>query len=123
MDILLAKIIGLYFVIIAISLFVNKNYIENIVTAYSKPEFSLLAGTITLLLGLLLINIQHSWKPGADLILSLIAWIILIKGIILTCCPKVLQKLNKSMYQPKYIFINIAILVTLGLTLIYHGFF
>ena len=85
----LARYIGLYELIVALSMFAHKADTAEAVAAllHDRPMLYL-GGLITLALGLALVLAHNIWSAGAlARIVTLIGWLTLIKGLMLVFLP------------------------------------
>lgn len=125
-SIFLAKIIGLYLVIVSFAVFLNAKLIKNIVaTLPENPAFPfliLLSGVITLILGLLMVLSHNLWARNWTVIITLMSWLVLISGIIRMVFPQVVIAISKRM-KLKGIMGTAVCSLFLGAYLTYQGFF
>ncbi len=120
---LLAKIIGLIFIIISTSLLINKKNQTLLFDLYKNPKAILITGFFEIFIGIFLI-IQHNiWELSFRLIITFIGWILLIRGIGRVFSPKLTINTIKK-YQKKPLLMNIMLLFIfiVGVYLVYMGF-
>ncbi len=87
-SIFLAKVIGLYFVIVSLLLLLNperfrlfsEKFLENEIQIFSTALF-------TLILGILMVVSHNVWVYDWRVFVTVIGWITLIKGILLLLSP------------------------------------
>lgn len=123
-SIFLAKALGLYVLIMAVMMFAKEKKVKVIVKEMcSDPAMMFLSGCMTLIVGILLVNVHNMWFSDWRILITLIAWITLIKGVIRTLFPhiavRIINKImkNKMTYQ---VISGIALLI--GLILCYYGY-
>lgn len=123
-SIFLAKTLGLYVLIMAIMMFAKEKKVKVIVKEIcSDPAMLFLSGCITLMVGILLVNVHNIWFSDWRILITLLAWITFIKGIMRTLFPHIAVRMinkimkNKSTYQAIGV---IAILI--GIILCYYGY-
>ena len=110
-SIFLAKAIGLYYVIVAIAMFVNSSKFTAFLSDFAKNSTMLIpAGLFTLLIGILLVLTHNVWDSSWRIIISVIAWMALISMI------KRCVKSKQSYYSA------VVIVLVLGIVLCYFGF-
>ena len=91
---LLAQIFGLYFLIVGVVLVVRHKTLPQIINSLLTNEgLMFFAGVFILLLGLLLVLVHNSWEAGLAWIITLIAWLTLIKGVLYMLFPSVLASI------------------------------
>jgi hypothetical protein len=126
MSIFLAKVISLYFIIISISMWHNgadffKEVIQDIA---NNAALRLLGGVISLILGILLIVSYNYWIFEWTIIITLFAWMVFIKGFVITVFPKWGMEINRKFVENKNVYnSSIVIMLLLGIYLGWHGFF
>lgn len=120
----LSKVIGLYMSIVSISMLVDMSRFSNDVKLLMNDTPSmLLAGYIALIIGLLMVVSHPIWQRNWRVIVTLIAWIILLKGICILLFPQVIDEvtiafLKNTTLQYSFVYLDLGI----GILLCYFGF-
>jgi len=118
----LARLIGLYCIIVSLAMFVHRQATVEMVTAMSHDGPVLyLSGVIAVVSGLAIILGHNVWSGGARaIVVTLIGWIALAKGILLVFLPPETAPtvyLGTLRYgQLFYLYAGIALLLGLYLT-------
>ena len=87
--ILLARVFGVYLLIGAAAVFLNRKALIIGVTSMFKERFAeLMAALMAILAGLFYVNLYQDWSSLPTRILSLIGWLILAKGLLLAVLPQ-----------------------------------
>lgn len=123
-SIFLAKTLGLYVLIMAIMMFAKEKKVKVIAKEVcSDPAMLFFSGCITLMIGILLVNVHNIWMSDWRVLVTLIAWITLIKGIVRTLFPHIAVRIVNKILKKKssYQAINVIALI-LGLILCYYGY-
>ncbi|MCW8418882.1 hypothetical protein OQJ18_03350 [Fluoribacter dumoffii] len=123
-SVFLAKAMGLYFLIISISVLINKNRMPSVVSELMKnPALQFLMGLNILIIGLLLILTHNIWVSSWQVLITIIAWAVFIKGVLNVAFPNLAQRMTKPFLQSQSIpYFAILINFLLGLYLCYYGF-
>lgn len=123
-SIFLAKVIGLYLLIMAIALFVNGQKIKPIMSDLVRnPALMFMIGFICLILGLLLVIGHNLWVADWRVLITIIGWLTLIKGVSRVIYPQMDSKMvNFFLESHSAIYIAALIDLVLGVFLIYFGF-
>jgi ribose/xylose/arabinose/galactoside ABC-type transport system permease subunit len=89
LTILLAKLIGLYCVIVALTMVANRRTMVDAVNALIRdPPLVMLSGVIAVGLGLGLVIGHSVWSGGVlAVVVTIVGWISLIKGVALLVVP------------------------------------
>lgn len=121
----LAKVIGLCFSIFGISLVIAKSRYQAMVKDFvNHPASLLLGGTINLIISILIIVSHNIWQADWRVIITIIGWLLLIRGIIWTTFPQIFIKdASKIAESAIALYISGIIIFILGMTLCYFGFF
>lgn len=82
-SVFLAQAMGLYFMIISVSVLINKNRMPSVIFELMKnPALQFLMGLNILIIGLLLILSHNMWVLSWQAIITIISWAIFIKGVL-----------------------------------------
>lgn len=122
----LSRLIGLYCVVVALSMITRKQAIvETVTTLLQNPSTMLVLGVITLAAGLAMVLAHNLWSGGAlAVIVTIIGWLTLIKGALFLFLPREMEAslyLEQLHYQQVFYFYA-AFLLVLGVFLTYGGF-
>lgn len=120
----LAKVMGLYFVIISLSVLINKNRMLSIITGIiQNPSLQFMMGLNILIIGIILILSHNVWVASWQIIITIISWLILFKGILNITFPSLAQSMTKPFLHSQVMpYISVLINFLLGLFLCYYGF-
>ena len=120
LTIFLAKLLGLYCVIVALAMSANKKGVIDTVRALlQSPPIVLLTSIITLAIGLALVIGHNVWSGGAlPVTLTVVGWITLVKGLaFLSFPPEKMTKLYEALQYERVFFLYMAATLVLGLYL------
>jgi uncharacterized membrane protein len=121
-SIFLAKLLGVYFLIIAFLWAFRREQFQALIKEIIGSRALLtFAGFISLLFGLALVIVHNHWEFDYRLIITLIGYLAVMKGILLISFPHQVQKLNENVIQNWYWYGIIYPLI--GAYLTYEGFF
>lgn len=120
----LAKVIGIYLIIISIAMLVNMhqfiNYVNHLI---NEAPLMFVTGFITLILGILMVVSHNIWQWHWRVIITIIAWITFLKGISIIFIPAYMDKTTLLFTQNINIaFIAAGVDLILGILLCYFGF-
>ncbi|RDI43422.1 DUF2065 family protein [Aquicella lusitana] len=123
-SIFLAKALGIYLVIIGIAMFINASRFKTMVDDIAdNPALLFLTGILALIVGILLVISHNIWQMDWRVVITVIAWLSLIKGVV-----RVLFPLTATEWSAKFIqnnsayYISAFITLLLGIFLSYFGF-
>ena len=122
----LSRLIGLYCILIALSMITRKQAtLESVTTLLHDPSMMFVLGAITLIAGLAMVLMHNIWSGGAlVVIVTLVGWMTLIKSLSFLFLPMDVNAeffLRQLHYQTLFYLYGTFLLV-LGVYLTYGGF-
>ena len=122
-SILIAKIIAVIYISFGVGLIFNRNYYKKeILSLLDNSAFMLFGGLYAIVLGLLAIEFHNHWVKDWTVLITIIGWIALLKGVFLLAFPTSFKVFN-SMFESDGFFKVLGPLVMLfGLVFAYFGF-
>lgn len=117
----LAKLLGLYFIIVAlIWMFRKKPFEDAAKEVFSGGGFLILSGAFSLLFGLAIV-IDHSiWELNWKGLITLIGYLTIVKGVMRLAFPLQSKKAITKVMKQRHLLI--LTLLILGIYLSYNGF-
>jgi len=101
-SIYLGQIFGLYLFITSIALITNQKYYKKTISELLKNSSVCLIGSVfTLILGLSVVLVHNIWIYSWEVIITILGWIILLKGICMFLLPKSFSNMLQKC-QTKY---------------------
>jgi putative exporter of polyketide antibiotics len=122
----LSKLIGIYCILVAISMAVNKDAMLQMVTALVHDAPVLYVFGLTIVAAGLAVILSHNvWAGGAvPVIVTLVGWLALLKGLLFLFVPPPAAAgiaIWGNPYQ-NYYYVDVALALILGIYLTYEGF-
>lgn len=120
----LSKVLGIYFVFVSVVMLTNmQQFINSVNTLIHDAAAMIVAGFFTLILGILMVVSHNIWRWHWQVIITLIAWISLLKGASILIYPQFINQTSILFVQH----LNVAYVAAgfdfiLGITLCYFGF-
>ena len=124
--IFLSRLIGLYCIVIALSMMTRRQAtVETVTALLQNPSMMLIVGIITLTAGLAVVLAHNIWSGGAlVVVVTLVGWITLIKSLFFLFLPPEMEAglfLGQLHYRQLF-YMYTAISLLLGVYLTYGGF-
>jgi len=122
--IIIARIIGPFFVIVGLGFLFNLKNFQKVMEDFAKNSALIyMGGVMALFFGLLIVQFYNVWKLQWPLIITILGWMSLIKGVVLIVFPKAMTKWTES-YQKNTvpIIVHLVIALALGIFLIFKGY-
>lgn len=120
LSIFVAKVVSLLYLAAGIGALSGKITFAKIVDDFEKsPALTFMTGLFTLVVGMLLVQYHNIWVKDWPVLITIIGWAALIKGLMFIACP---QKISffKSWYKKNQTWG--LVLIAIGLIFGYFGF-
>lgn len=96
-SILIARILGMLYLSIAIGCLIRKDYYRDILKDFSGNALLVyFSGFIALITGALVVHAHNIWQADWRVLITIIGWCALIKGILLLAWPGLLFRLMNA---------------------------
>jgi hypothetical protein len=121
----LARIIGLFCVVIAAGMISNPRAYQKMIEDFSKNlALVYLSGIFALLIGFLMVSMHNVWRADWTVIITIFGWLGLIKGVWLLLLPNTVAKIT-ALYQKKasLLVFYAVLMLALGIFLLVKGYF
>ncbi|MCK9186439.1 hypothetical protein M0P48_03305 [Candidatus Gracilibacteria bacterium] len=121
MSILIARIFAVVLAVLGLGMIFNYKYFKKAVDDIIKnPGFLYFGGIMALVVGFLIVTFHNIWVKDWTVIVTILGWTSLLKGVLLLLAPKMLVVSTKFLMKMWWIAIIFA-LVLAGV-LGYYGF-
>jgi hypothetical protein len=122
----LSRLLGLYYILAALSMFLHKqSYVETVTALVHNAPVMFVAGILALFAGLAIILGHNIWSGGAvAVVVTLIGWIALIKGLLFLFLSPETQAtfFLSNLHYERLFYVYAVITLVLGVYLTYGGF-
>ena len=121
----LFQAIGVCYLVLGIGLLINTKYYKKMLGDFSdsKPVM-FLSGFLSLVAGYFIIANYNNWMLNWSVVITIVGWAALIKGIILLVMPKLMIKISRYFTHHNGWMIFEGVMATvLGAIITYVGFF
>jgi len=120
----LSKVIGLYEIIISLAMLINMNqFTASIQGMMNNGPLMIYIGCMTSIMGLLLVVSHNIWQWHWRVLVTIVSWIVLVKGVSLLLFPHVFDQITMHFVTNSNFAHSIAIVdLLLGLLFCYFGF-
>lgn len=122
----LSKLIGLYCILVALSMVTRKQAtVETVTSVLRDAPLLMLLGVITLSAGLALVLAHNVWSGGAAaVVVTLIGWVTVIKGLLFLFLPPgaEFKLFFEGLHYEQLFYVYLSISFLIGAYLTYGGF-
>ncbi|MDI3314080.1 MAG: hypothetical protein QJR12_07305 [Mycobacterium sp.] len=118
-----ARVLGPFLIIVDVMAVVRTGDMRSVVAEFAASSlWSWVAGAFVLLFGLVIIALHQYWRGTAAIIVSLLGWLVGLRGLLLLAFPKTFVSVANSMLDAKAWWVTICIALALvGVYLTYVG--
>jgi vacuolar-type H+-ATPase subunit I/STV1 len=97
---LFARTLGPFFAIVPTTVAVRGSYMQTLFTEFkANPMWPWLFGAILLMFGLVIIAYHQYWRSPAAIIVSVVGWIMAIRGVLLLTVPQAYSAAGNAVYS------------------------
>lgn len=120
----LSKVIGLYEIIISIAILTNmQQFTASIQGLMNNDPLMLYIGCMTVIMGILLVVSHNLWEWSWRVLVTIVAWIVLLKGIGILVFPHTMDQITLYFITNSNFAHSVAVFeLFLGLLFCYFGF-
>ena len=123
LSIFLAKVLGLYLVIVSIAVWLRRKNLGELAVSLAQDKVNIyFSGVIFLLLGLALVVSHNVWDTVWQSIISILGWITLVKAGIRIFFPDRIGNIAQKAVGSKWYWLVIVSFLLIGSWLVYVGF-
>lgn len=124
LSIFLAKVLGIYFLVVGLAILFNLRRTTSIIYGViQNPSLQLIFGIVTSTIGILLVVSHNIWIRDWPVIITIIGWLILIKGVLNLISPNIASALARPFIQSRASRTFSALIsLAIGLYLCFEGF-
>lgn len=115
-----ARMIGFYLVIMSIGMFFKPQQLQNLLLQANGSVMTVL-GIVALTLGLAIVSSHQVWK-GWPIIITLLGYWVVIKGILIIFYPDSMVKIVNILTQGNNLTIGLSVDLVLGIILLILGY-
>ncbi len=118
----LANIWGFSFIIVALSLLIYQKNIKRLFELLENETNLFLHGVCSSIVGIAMILTHNLWVSDWRVIITLLGWVALARGIMLLFMPEMITNHLRKMENNRWIPVALVVAVIVGCVLIYFGF-
>ena len=118
----LAQVWGISIVVISLALLINEKHLKSLMAKIETDESLFLWGFVSLIIGLAMVLSYNVWSQTWQVIITILGWLALLKGICLLFMPQTMKKWAKSVGYQQWLPVYLVVLIFIGLAITYLGF-
>ncbi len=118
-----SRVLGPFLVIVDVTAVARSSEMQTLLSQFeANSMWAFVAGAFILVFGLTIVAAHQYWRGAAAIIVSLLGWLIVLRGLLLIALPRVFVSMANSMIGAQAWWITLCIVFALvGLYLTYVG--
>lgn len=123
-SIFIAQVLGIIFLIVGISILINRANMRAVITDFiDHPAFLVIVGFLNVVMGALIVASHNIWQPNWAVLITIVGWLLLIRGFVLLAFPSFVRaRLTRVSAKETPIYVGATVFLILGLIFCYFGF-
>jgi hypothetical protein len=123
LSILIAKITALIYLSASLGRFFSRDYYRRISDdMYKNTALTYMMGFMAVIVGFLIIHYHNLWGRDWSVLITILGWLALIKGVLIIVFPKLIQRLSEPFLTVRAQKIIPYVTLLIGLLFGYFGF-
>ncbi len=123
LSLFVAQVAAIVYLSVGVGMLLDKKYYAKLLEGIMKDTTAMyIGGFMALIAGFTLVTFHNEWVKSWEVLVTIIGWIALIKGVMLLAFPSTLVGMTKSWVNAKNLKTFSVIVIALGLVFGYFGF-
>ena len=102
----------------------NPKFVKNVLNELEKNTLgTFIGGVVSLMIGYFLVTTHNVWVWNGSLIITVIGWLALVKGLALLVHPQTTLRFYKKILNKTFVDFAIWFIILLGVVSLYFGYF
>lgn len=118
----LAEIWGISIVAVSLALLLKDGHLRRFLASLETEDKLFSYGLVSFVIGITMVLAHNIWVKDWYVIITILGWISLVKGLSALFIPKIVQKWAKKIESAKWLPIALVITLLVGLVITYLGF-
>ena len=123
-SILIAKLYSVVLLALGLGLLIHHDYYKKLLSEMMKNKTFLFGnGVFATIVGLLIVSFHNVWEQSWVVVITIMGWAALLKGLLLLGCPELVKYWDPLLKKENFIKFGGVFLIVAGLFFGYYGFF
>ena len=123
LSILIARITSVLYLSMSLGAFFNADYFGRLAEdMYKNAAMTCLGGLMAVILGFLIVSHHNVWRKDWTVLITIIGWLALVKGVLILAFPRSMQRLSEPFLTGGGLRVFPYVTLALGLLFAYFGF-
>lgn len=121
----LAQLFGVVFVVIGLAFLIRLSHYQKVYKTIVKNEgLMIMSGLMALVIGVVLVLAHNVWVQSWEVLITILAWIAVVKGVLLLLLPTEIGKWVEGLFKGKgFLVFGGLFYLVLGVVFCYFGYF
>lgn len=121
-DVQIFQILAIVYTAVGLGMLINTEFYKKLYADFAENAMGMyFGGLMAIIVGFLLVTFHNTWTKDFAVIITVLGWIALVKGIVIFICPKAMIAITKAMSK-KNLKIMAIFVIIFGLALAFLGF-
>ena len=117
------QLFSLVYLAIGIGMLINPSFYKKIFDDFCENAAMMyIGGIMAMVVGYLILAFHNAWTRDLHVIITVIGWLALIKGVLILIQPKMMVALSKAMLKDNLLKIMAIVIILVGLAFSFLGF-
>ncbi len=123
LSIFVAQAAAIVYLSIGVGMLLDKKYYAKFLDSIMKDTGTMyIGGFIALIAGFTLVTFHNDWVKSWEVLVTILGWLALVKGVMLLAFPSAILKMTKSWVSGKNLSVYAPVVIVFGLVFGYFGF-
>lgn len=123
LSVFVAQLAAIVYLSIGVGMLLDKKYYKKLLDGVMKDMTALyLGGFMALIVGYALVTYHNDWVKSWEVLVTILGWLALVKGVMFLAFPTTMLDLTKSWVNGKFLSVYAFGAIVLGLVFGYFGF-
>lgn len=123
LSILIAKIASVVYLSAGLGSIVSANYYRRLADdMFNNAALTYLMGFTAVIIGCLIVNYHNTWVKDWTILITIMGWLALIKGVLIITFPQFVQRVSDRIFKGRGLKTFPYVAISLGLLFGYFGF-
>jgi len=123
LSIFVAQAAAIVYLAVGVGMLVDKKYYAKLFDGIMKDMTAMyVGGFMALIIGFTLVTFHNDWVKSWEVLVTILGWLALVKGVMLLAFPTTFQSIIKSWVSSKNLNKYAPVAIVLGLVFGYFGF-
>jgi uncharacterized protein YjeT (DUF2065 family) len=118
----LAEVWGISIVVVSMAVLIRPKYLTALFAEIENEAKMFCLGLLSFVIGLVMVLTYNVWDTSWQVIVTILGWVTILKGLAVIFFPEPTKKMAKMMENSQFLPYALVALVILGLILTYYGF-